>query len=138
MRKLIVIPAIALFLIVCVIPAAAEEMEGYDENTELRIVGQVATIRDAGHGPIIIVVRTMARLYELYTGPAWFWDSLQSGVKANTAVEVIGSKMIGPDGSMRLICRQMKNLETGKVIAFRDDKLVPLWRGGGRHRGSHR
>ena len=132
MTKLNVIPAIMFFLIISCAVAAAEEMEGYDENTELRLVGRVVSVSDAIRGPIIVKVKTASRVYELYTGPSWFWSSLQSGITAGTVIEVTGSKMIGPDGSVRIICRQMKNLETGKVITFRDDTLAPLWRGGRR------
>ena len=94
------------FLIISCAVAAAEEMEGYDENTELRLVGRVVSVSDAMRGPVIVVVKTTNRLYELYTGPSWFWNSSQSGIKADTSVEVTGSKMISRDGSVRIICRQ--------------------------------
>jgi len=132
MKKLNLMPAIMFFLIISCTVAVAEEMEGYDENTELRLVGRVVTVSDSMRGPVIVAVKTANRLYELYTGPSWFWNSLQSGIKGGTLVEVTGSKTIGRDGSIRVICRQMKNLETGRVVTFRDDTLAPLWRGGRR------
>src|SRR5664279_101654 len=67
MNRLNLIPAIMFFLMISCAVAAAEEMEGYDENTELRLVGRVVSVSDAMRGPVIIVVKTTNRLYELYT-----------------------------------------------------------------------
>jgi hypothetical protein len=129
---------IALALIFSGTFAAAEDVEGYDENTELRLTGNVLAISRDMRGPVIVRLKTGTRVYDIYTGPPWFWDSAKTGIRENMRIQVIGSKMIGRDGSLRIICRQMKNLETGRVITFRDESLTPLWPGTGRRGGPHR
>ncbi len=123
---------IALAIIFSGTFAAAEDVEGYDENTELRLTGNVLAISRDMRGPVIVRLKTGNRVYDIYTGPAWFWDSAQTDISENSRIRVTGSKMIGRDGSLRIVCRQMKNLESGKVSSFRDGNLKPLWRSRGR------
>jgi hypothetical protein len=123
---------IAMTLIFCGAFAAAEETEGYDENTELRLTGTVLEISRDMRGPVIVRLKTGNRVYDIHTGPPWFWDSAETGISENTKIRVIGSKMINHDGSLRIICRKIKNLDSGKVVSFRDENLKPLWRSRGR------
>lgn len=123
---------ISLFLLVSAAFAVAEENDGYDMNTEMSVSGRVTAIHAGARGPVIVSVQSANRTYAIYTGPSWFWNSSGTDIQENARVEVIGSKMIARDGSIRIICLQMKNLDTGKTTVFRDDALMPLWSGGKR------
>lgn len=123
---------ISLFLLVSAAFAVAEENDGYDMNTEMSVSGRVTAIHTGARGPVIVSVQSATRTYAIYTGPSWFWNSSGTDIQENARVEVIGSKMIARDGSIRIICLQMKNLDTGKTTVFRDDALMPLWSGGKR------
>jgi hypothetical protein len=125
---LTVLIAIA-FLILSGTFAAAEDNEGYDANTELKLSGVVINISDNVRGPVIVRLKVKARIYDIHAGPRWFWDSVGSDIRVNTRVQVTGSKLIGRDGSLRIIGRNIKNLDTGRFIALRDESLTPVWRG---------
>jgi len=112
--------------------AAAQENEGYDENTELKLSGAVIDISDNIRGPVVIMMQARNHIYAIYTSPQWFWESLEPDIRVNTRIQVIGSKTIGRDGRLRVVCRQLKNLDTGKIYTFRDKTLTPMWRGDGR------
>jgi hypothetical protein len=128
--KLILLIALALCLTEAF--AVAEEPVGYDQNTEIRLTGTVLAISRDVRGPVIIRMKTASRIYDIYTGPLWFWDGAETGISENIKIQVTGSKMIGRDGSLRLVCRQIKNLETGRVFSFRDEDLKPIWKSRGR------
>jgi hypothetical protein len=138
MKYLNQIIILMLMLILSVTFAAAEDVEGYDENTELSLSGIVIAIRKDMRGPVIVSLKKGARVYDIYTGPAWFWESMQTGIHEYLKIRVIGSKTIGRDGGLRIICRQIKNLATGKVFMLRDEAMKPLWHGGSRHGGPRR
>jgi hypothetical protein len=118
--------------------AAAQENEGYDENTELRLSGVVVDISGNVRGPVIVRLKVKTRIYDIHAGPRWFWDSLMPDIRSNTRILVTGSKLIGRDGSLRIVCRQLKNLDTGRVYTFRDETLTPVWRSDARRGGPRR
>lgn len=126
----------SLFLLAPAAFAAGEENDGYDVNTEESVSGRVTAIHIGTRGPLIVSVQSANRTYAIYTGPSWFWNSSGTDIQENTHVDVTGSKLIARDGSIRIICLYMTNLDTGKTTVFRDNALMPLWRGGGK-KGSY-
>jgi|GEM_PF-3890713 len=38
-------------------------------------------------------------------------------------------RVMGGDGTLYLVSRKLKDLKTGREAFFRDDFLMPLWRG---------
>jgi hypothetical protein len=138
MKRLSLIVLAITILLFSVKFAAAQDAEGYDANTELRLSGVVMDISDNVRGPVIVRLKVKTRIYDIHAGPRWFWDSLMPDIRSNTRIQVTGSKMIGRDGSLRIICRQLKNLDTGRVYTFRDETLTPVWRSDARRGGPRR
>lgn len=109
--------------------------EGYDENTEVTITGTIMEIFRE-RGPVIVRVASRGRNYDVCTGPPWFIQMENVNFTPGAEVEMTGSKMVSPDGTLSLILRRLKDIKTGKEVQFRDDFLRPLWRGK-RHPGGN-
>lgn len=115
--------------------AEDEVSEGYDENTEITIMG---TIRDAGRemrGPLIVRLRTGARDYQVITAPPWYLVQEGVDLRPGRSYEVTGSKFFSRDGNLYIIACRLKDLSTGKVTQLRDSSSKPLWKGRRMKRG---
>lgn len=109
--------------------------EGYDENTEVTITGTIKEVSREAPGPVIVKVASRGRTYDVCTGPPWFLHRQHVSLQEGTEVEVTGSKMLSRDGTLLLILRRLKDINTGREVFFRDDFLRPLWRGRRHWRG---
>jgi len=135
--KHILLASFFLVLICSYAYAESEDIEGYDENTEIKVTGVVADTLPRMRGAIIAILKSGKREYRVVTGPQRYL--LQEGfvIKAGDSWQVTGSKLISRDGSLYIIARKVKNISTGRKLLLRDTALIPLWRGGPHRMGPH-
>ncbi|WP_203472269.1 hypothetical protein [Dissulfurispira thermophila] len=127
-----VLIAVFLFSIVSFSYAETEITEGYDENTEMTIKGTVIEIMQGMRGPVILKLKTGAKIYSIVTAPQWYLSRNGINFTVGDVLEVTGSKYFRKDGNMYIISRRIKDFETGNVNILRDSYCKPLWGGGHR------
>ncbi len=128
MKKKILIILFVTSLFIMDLELAFAVTENYDPNTEINVSGIVIDVLKRQRGPQIFILKSMERLYHVITGPWWYLKRTGLNIKKDMAVEVTGSKVYDRKGTLYLIVYSIKDLDTGKIYMFRDDKLVPLWR----------
>ncbi len=111
---------------------------GYDENTEITVVGMVEQPVAPGCWGLAAFVLTSStgRSYKVYTAPRWFVREMRLPVKRGEKVRVVGSKFFGKDGSRCLLARSIFFHSSKQRVVLRDQNLQPVWRGIARPRGS--
>lgn len=118
-----------LFFSLCSVSAALEAVEGYDENTEVTVKGEVKEVIKGMHGPLILKVASESRAYYIVTAPAWYLKRENISFQQDSVLEVAGSKYFGKDGQIYIIARKIKEEKTGKEIHLRDSFCKPMWHG---------
>jgi len=108
--------------------AEYEENEGYDENTEIRVKGEVTHVLPRKHGPVIVVLHTTSKTYLVITGPPWYLEQEGFTLKVGDSLRVTGSKFIGREGNVYIVARRIKD-PSGRVLLLKDSNLMPFWRG---------
>ncbi len=126
------------FLVLLFASEALCQSIGYDENTEISVVGFVLKPVVSGGGGLAAFMLTTSsgRSYKVYTAPRWFVNRLHVPVKRGLKVRVVGSKFFGKDGSRCLIARSLYFPSLKQRVILRDQNLQPVWRGAGRPCGS--
>lgn len=107
--------------------AQSDVKEGYDENTELTIKGKIIEVVQEMRRPVIIRLKSGSKTYAVITAPHWHLANEHIIFTAGSEIEVRGSKYFGRDGALYIIGRELKDLETGKVIILRDSSCKPMW-----------
>ncbi len=111
---------------------------GYDENTEITVVGTVTN-------PMVVAARALAaftlrsssgRNYRVYVAPRWYLEEIRLRFKRGEKVKVIGSKFFGRDGSRCLVARSIVFPARNEQVILRDSALRPVWHGAARPHGS--
>jgi hypothetical protein len=127
--KKILLASMFLLLTVSYSYAEYESTEGYDENTEIRVMGKVTSLVQRARGPVIIVLQTANRDYKVITGPPWYLAQEGFDLKLGDELKIRGSKFIGRDGNVYIVARRIKDTSTGKVLKLMDEACMPYWRG---------
>ncbi len=132
MKKIFTLIIFINFFIVYPVYAEYDITEGYDENTEVSLKGvvvEIGTYNTRMRGPVILKIENNKKIYYVVTSPKWYL--LQEGIDflSNSRVEVIGSKYFGRDGNLYIIGREIRDLETGRLIILRDLQYRPIWKG---------
>jgi hypothetical protein len=133
--KRILMASLFLVFMVSYAHAENEDNEGYDENTEIRLKGEVTHVLPRSHGPVVVVLHTASKTYMVITGPPWYLAQEGFTVKVGDSLKVTGSKFIGREGNVYIAARRIKDSATGRVLLLRDSNHMPLWRGNHRMRG---
>ncbi|MDI6800671.1 MAG: hypothetical protein QMD01_01245 [Thermodesulfovibrionales bacterium] len=100
----------------------------YDENTEITIKGTVAVIARGMRGPVILRLKSGDRVFNVVTAPPWYLSREGIIFQTGMELEITGSKFFGGDGSLYIMCRQIKYPD-GRSIILRDKMCKPMWRG---------
>ena len=133
MRKELIPAAGALFLLLLFVfsagGAAAEEGEGYDENTEVTVRGAVTDVLQGRRGPVRLRLASAGRIYYIVTAPSWYLRRREISFQEGAALEVTGSKYIGEEGRIFVIARRIRDEKTGQELFFRDPLCRPMWHG---------
>lgn len=124
----IILIVVFLLSVVSFSYAETEITEGYDENTEITIIGTVAEIMHGMRGPLILKLKTGTKTYNVVIAPMWYLSRNAITFSIGTALEVTGSRYFRRDGNLYVIARQIRNAETGSVTVLRDSYCKPLWR----------
>ncbi len=61
-------------------------------------------------------------------GPLWYVKELGVSVKKGEKIQVIGSKVYGPQGRIYIIARKIIIPSQDKSYTFRDESYAPYWR----------
>jgi hypothetical protein len=115
--------------------AIAQE-EDYDPNTEITLKGAIIELSQE-RGPVTFLLKANEKLYQVMTGPWWYLNELELKLDKNMEVQVTGSKLYDREGNLHVMAYSLKVIETDKTYQFRDDNMLPLWRGRG-NRGMQR
>jgi hypothetical protein len=118
-----------LLLVVNITMASANAPEDYDLNTEISITGVIIEILERDRGPQTFLLKTGNREYHVITGPWWYLGRIGLSLKKDMDVEVTGSKFFSRDGHLYILVRTLKDLKTEKLYKFREDNLMPCWKG---------
>jgi hypothetical protein len=108
---------------------AGEPGEGYDENTEITIRGPVMELVKEMRGPLILRIPYRDRIYHVVTAPMWYLRQQNLMFHGGLELEVTGSRFVSGDGTLYLIARKIREVQTGREMVFRDLMLRPCWRG---------
>jgi hypothetical protein len=79
-------------------------------------------------------LKARTKTYRVITAPPWYLSREAIAFEPASEVEVVGSKYIGRDGDLYLICREIREVASGRVIVLRDESYRPLWKGHRMHR----
>ncbi len=111
---------------------------GYDENTEITVVGVVTNpLVEGAAGLAAFVMRSgSGRAYRVYLAPRWYLREIRLVLERGERVKVVGSKFFQRDGSRCLVARSLSLLARGEQVVLRDGALRPVWRGAARPTGS--
>ncbi len=115
--------------------AESEVSEGYDENTELTVKGSIKDTLRGLRGPIVIIIQSGIKDYNVITAPPWYLAQQRIELKSGSFYEVTGSKYVAKDGTTYIIASNLKDLSTGKIFRLRDSACMPLWKGQRMRRG---
>ncbi len=101
---------------------------GYDENTEIVIIG---TIKQCAARPYIklqcFTLQTRTRIFKVIVAPRWFVRRLELNLNDGENVKVVGSKFFGRDGCLCLLARSIRFLSSGRNVVLRDRRCKPVW-----------
>ncbi len=120
--------SLAFVLLLFIGQASAED--GYDPNTEVAVSGVIKEVLDTERGAVRFLLETESRQYTIVTGPWWYLDSIGLTLQAGMRVQVTGSKLYNRRGELLIITYTLETISDRKTYRFRDDNLLPLWRGG--------
>lgn len=121
--------SLLLFFFIPVIAKAADDFEGYDENTEITIKGSVSEVVLTRRGPAILIVDYKNKPLRVLTAPRWYLIRNNIEFQGGAEVEITGSKFYGQDGNFYLVARKIKFLKDNRVIELRDPLCRPMWKG---------
>lgn len=110
---------------------------GFDLNTVGDMRGKAYGIHVPESGPVRFQVATVREIFTVLASPPWYWQDLKGNAIEGKEIQVRGSKSLGKDGNLYIIALEVKIIESGRILAFRDEDGFPLWRGG-THRGGAR
>lgn len=121
--------SLLIFFFIHVIAKAADDFEGYDENTEITIKGSVSEVVLTRRGPAILIVDYKNKPLRVLTAPRWYLIRNNIEFQGGAEVEITGSKFYGKDGNFYLVARKIKFLKDNRVIELRDPFCRPMWKG---------
>ncbi|PKL52049.1 MAG: hypothetical protein CVV37_03180 [Nitrospira bacterium HGW-Nitrospira-1] len=121
--------SLLLFVFIPVTAKAADDFEGYDENTEITIKGSVSEVVLTRRGPVILIVDYKNKPLRVLTAPRWHLIRNNIEFQGGAEVEITGSKFYGKDGNFYLVARKIKFLKDDRVIELRDAFCRPMWKG---------
>lgn len=127
--RVTLIIAVTILSVISISSAETEIAEGYDENTEITIKGNIIEIIQGMRGPVILKLSTGIKTYKIATAPPWYLLRNSIVFEKDTLIEVTGSRYFAKDGNLYIIARQVRNPVTGETTFFRDSSCRPLWRG---------
>ena len=107
---------------------AADDFEGYDENTEIIIKGSVSEVVLTMRGPVMLIVNYKNKPLRVLTAPRWYLIRNNIEFQSSAELEVTGSKFYGRDGNFYLAARKIKFLKDDRVIELRDPLFRPMWK----------
>ena len=130
MQKKAALAGISFFLslFVVALTADANELVGYDENTEIITTGTIVHSNGCGFRQLhCFVMESNSRTIRVITAPHWFIERMHVKLRPGMEVRVVGSKFYGQDGGLYLVARSVKTIPGGRCILFRDRNCKPVW-----------
>lgn len=119
---------IALLTLSAAVSFAQPLSTGYDENTEIVVIGRVHNEdMDSYRGLRCIALQSGSRLYRVLLAPNWLVRQMGIRLQKGASIKVVGSKFYAKDGSLCLVARTMKIMSTGETIVLRDRTCRPVW-----------
>lgn len=103
--------------------------DGFDQNTIGEVRGRAFGLTRPGRGPVRFRLVSGRETYTVLACPPWMWSDLDVELPDGTEVRVTGSKSLGKDGNLYVIAQEMEFPGSGRSIAFRDARGLPLWKG---------
>jgi len=128
MTKIGFVLVVSVFLFASALSCFAQDVVGYDENTEIIATGTILKIDGCQfRGLRCFVMQSNSRKLNVITAPEWFLERLHIKLRPGYEIRVVGSKFYGTDGALYLVARSIKSLPNGRHIQFRDSKCRPVW-----------
>jgi hypothetical protein len=121
--------SLLLFFFIPVIAKAADDFEGYDENTEIIIKGSVSEVVLTREGSVMLIVNYKNKPLRVLTAPRWYLSRNNIEFQVGAEVEITGSKFYGKNGNFYLAARKIKFLKDDRVIELRGPLRRPMWKG---------
>jgi hypothetical protein len=103
---------------------------GFDVNTVGDVQGKVSGIHVPEKGPVQFHVLTGRETFIVLASPPWYWQDLGGNTIEGKRVKVRGSKTLGKDGNLYIIAQEVRIIDSGKTLSFRDEGGFPFWRSG--------
>ncbi len=125
--RIVVLAACLFFFNLSSAFAVSDITERYDENTEITIRGELTQIVRAARGPLIVMLQSGAKAYNVVIAPVWYLTQENMTFSKGDVVEAKGSKYFAKDGNLYIISKEIKNISKGTHIVLRDSHCRPLW-----------
>lgn len=103
---------------------------GFDVNTVGDVQGNASGIHVSERGPVRFQVSTGRDTFTVLASPPWYWQDIGGNTIEGKRVQVRGSKTLGKDGNLYIIAQDVRIIDSGKILTFRDESGFPHWRGG--------
>jgi hypothetical protein len=103
---------------------------GFDVNTVGDVQGKASGIHVPERGPVRFQVSTGRETFTVLASPPWYWQDIGGNTVEGKRVQVRGSKTLGKDGNLYIIAQDVRIIDSGKTLTFRDEGGFPHWRGG--------
>jgi len=110
-------------------------MNLYDPNTEVTLEGNALTDMNSesisSRNPVVLPIALEKRKILVILGPSWYVRDLNFNVKKGQRIQVVGSKVYGPEGRIYIIARKMTVPNKERDLVFRDESYIPIWKAKG-------
>ncbi len=117
------------FTVMTIVAQAAAQETGYDENTEVTVIGKVVNPHANSYlGLECFKIKVCGHLYRVLTAPSWFITGLGFNLKKGQKAKIVGSKFYGCDGQVYIMARYIRMMPHGITVVFRDQDCRPVWR----------
>lgn len=103
---------------------------GFDVNTVGDVQGKVSSIHVPERGPVRFYVSTGRETFTVLASPPWYWQDMGGNMIEGKRVHIHGSKTLGKDGNLYIIAQEIRIIDSGTTLAFRDEDGLPYWRSG--------
>jgi len=144
-RAVLAVLSVIAFILILVFPSmtiATDEKDivlsesgihypgGFDVNTVGDVQGKASGIHVPERGPVRFQVSTGRDTFTVIASPPWYWQDIGGNTIEGKRVQVRGSKTLGKDGNLYIIAQDVRIIDSGKILTFRDEGGFPHWRGG--------